>query len=137
NRRERIPDRVTVMGKRPRIDHEHVVFFSSLVNPVDQLSLVIGLAKIHFQSQLYSFCQAVLVDLIQRLPAVYLRLSLAQSVQVGTVYFQNLPHRNCPVSSLRQCVTNGGVSCPDPGGTRVFSSIMVQTPKEKGHSANS
>lgn len=87
-----IADGQAGMGISARIYHQGFVLARRLLNFGYYLSFAIELENIHFEAALSGKSPYFLVYLFQGEPTIYLRLSLAQEVQVWAVYNQHLHH---------------------------------------------
>ena len=58
---------------------------AGLLDPVDQLALVVGLAEVDLEPERLAGLPAVLLDVVERLAAIDPGLALAEHIEVGTV----------------------------------------------------
>jgi hypothetical protein len=59
------------------------------LNPIDQLTFMIGLAKLDFKPRGIGQSAATLLDIRQGIAAVDLGLSLAKQVEIGSIKYMN------------------------------------------------
>ncbi len=99
-RAQRVEDRDRGVGERGRVDGDATGGVPRLVNPVDDLVLVVALVEAEVERQLPGQGAAVALDIGQGLVAVDVGLAPAEQVEVGAVqHINEAAHRD--VSSLR------------------------------------
>jgi hypothetical protein len=72
-----------------RVDDDAGHLAARLLDPVDQLALMVGLAKLQPEAQLAGAPSAGFLDIRQAGAAVDLRLAGAEQVQIGSVEDEN------------------------------------------------
>ena len=101
-----VPERVGVVRERGRVQDDRKLLVDRLVQPTDELTLVVGLAQVDV---------AKLLALEQRLKssevlvAVDVRLAAAQPTKVGSVQNENRCHAASLVNGDRDHAQNGGM----------------------------
>src|SRR5579871_5950077 len=73
-----VPNGITIMGKRARIDNHRISPFTGILDRVDDLTLMIGLEDPDLYPLLLSARFDLTVDLVERVAPVDLRLSNAK-----------------------------------------------------------
>jgi hypothetical protein len=84
------------MGQRAGVQNDAVGRFTRLLDPVDQLAFVIGLAKINLQVEGGRAREAARFDIGQGVMAVYRRLANPEQVQIGAVEHEDGRHASSP-----------------------------------------
>ena len=84
------------MGQRAGIQNDAVGRFTRLLDPVDQLAFVIGLAKIDLQVERGRAREAARFDIGQGVMAVDRRLAHPEQVQIGAVEHKDGRHASSP-----------------------------------------
>lgn len=82
---ESIAQRHAGVSKTARVDNDELGFSTSLVDPVDDGSFVVGLEVLNLDSQVFALRSCGCHDIRERGAAVHLWLSRAQKVEVGAV----------------------------------------------------
>src|SRR5690606_3459058 len=72
-----------------RVEHDTSRLFPCLLNPGDEVTLVVGLSEIYLKAQFHAGLAAVASNVVQRLDAIDGRLALAEHVQVRAVKNKN------------------------------------------------
>ena len=111
---ERIEDRNRGVCISCRIDNDASSYSDGLLDPVDELTFVVGLAEADFETHAFRPLLTGCLDLAERRRAIDLRLTRAEKVQVGAVQnIDGLGHRS--VSSRE---SRGGAAVDVPFASR-------------------
>src|ERR1700747_3344435 len=79
------------VGQRPGIENDAVGGFARLLDPVDELALVIGLPTLELQFERCGADEASLLDVGQSIMAINRGIPYSEQIEVGTV--QNINGR--------------------------------------------
>ena len=90
---ERVVDGDRGMGQRAGVEDDAVGRLARLLDPVDELAFVVGLAEIDRQVERLRARQAALLDIGQRVIAIGRRLAHAEQVQIGSVKIKTVGKR--------------------------------------------
>ncbi len=82
---QRVEDRHRGMGQRAGVDDDAVGRLARLMDPIDELAFVVGLAEIDRQIERRGARQAALLDIGQRIIAIGRRLAHPKQVQIGAI----------------------------------------------------
>src|SRR6516162_3313297 len=77
------------MGKGTRIQNDPVSRFASLLDPVDDLPLMVGLPKIDFETERRGARCAALLDIAEGVVAVDRRIAHPEQIEIGAIQNEN------------------------------------------------
>ena len=97
---DRVVDGDRGVGVGPGIDDDARGLVAGLVDPVDQIAFMVGLAEIDGKPELFAGGPAVIFDVGERLAAIDPRLALAQRVR-GWDRSGRIPSSTCYLSLRR------------------------------------
>ena len=84
------------VGQRTRVENNPLGRFAGLLDPVDQLALVIGLAEVDLEAECRGARRAALLDVAERVMAVDRGVADPEQVQVGAVQDEDRRQRSLP-----------------------------------------
>jgi uncharacterized protein with von Willebrand factor type A (vWA) domain len=86
---DRVHERVRVVGERARVEHDRGLVIAGLVDPGDELALVLSLPDLDVEAEFVARLYAQVGQIGVRGGAVDRRLALAQAAEVGAVEHQH------------------------------------------------
>src|SRR5215469_6193402 len=92
DRAQCVPDRDRSVRIGARINQNSLAVFPGILNPVNQLTFMVALQKLDFQSMLRTKIAAGLFDLSQRRFPVNLWLTSTKQIQIRTIQDINCLH---------------------------------------------
>jgi len=84
------------VGQRARVEDDSLGCFTSLLDPIDQLTFVIGLAEVDLEVECCGAGRAALLDVAERVMAVDRGVADPEQVQVGAVQDEDRRQRSLP-----------------------------------------
>src|SRR5450631_109045 len=108
DQRARVADGIGVVREGSWVEHDIGAAVHSLVDPADELGLVIRLAEVDLQTQCLCLARHEAGDVVQGLGAVDVRLATAEPVEVRAIEHIHARHRHAGKSMKTGTVTASG-----------------------------
>src|SRR5207302_1107822 len=89
------------VGKRARVEDDSLGCFTSLLDPIDQLTFVIGLAEVDLEVECCGAGRAALLDVAERVMAIDRRVANPEQVEVGAVQNEDGRQAEPPLAIAR------------------------------------